>query len=150
MRDHLTKVSATEYDPNLVDADTRLRNDEHKFWFLRPSRSIRDAVKALATLPHRAAANPPTSKPLTGRNVELIRLFQAWSRLAGDAHANLLRENASFFETDDYFLPRAGLRARDAAPDVRDPPRVRAVPRRARRGAEMMDHIGRRSARPRR
>jgi len=108
MRDHLTKVSATEYDPNLVEADTRLRNDAHKFWFPSAESQFRDAVKALRRYLTGLAANPPTSKLLTGRNVELIRLFQAWSDLLGDAHANLLRENASFFETDDYFYHAQG------------------------------------------
>jgi hypothetical protein len=32
MKDHLTKVSATEYDPNLVAADTAFRNDMTKLW----------------------------------------------------------------------------------------------------------------------
>jgi hypothetical protein len=108
MRDHLTKVSATEYDPNLVDADTRLRNDERKFWFPSAESQFRDAVKALRRYLAGLATDPPTSKPVAGRNVELIRLFQSWSDLLGDAHANLLRENASFFKTDDYFYHAQG------------------------------------------
>ena len=108
MRDHLTKVSATEYDPNLVEADTRLRNDEHKFWFPSAESQFRDAVKALRRYLAGLATDPPTSKPITGRNVELIRLFQSWSDLLGDAHANLLNEKASFFKTDDYFYHAQG------------------------------------------
>ena len=34
-------------------------------------------------------ANPQTSSPLNQRNVELIRLFQSWTDLLGDAHAML-------------------------------------------------------------
>jgi hypothetical protein len=109
MRDHLTKVSATEYDDNLVDADTKLRNDEYKFWFPSAESRFREGIKALRRYLKGLADEPPTSKPITGRNVELIRLFQAWTDLLGDAHANLLRENASFFRTDDYFYHAQGM-----------------------------------------
>src|SRR5688572_10865918 len=45
-RDNLTKVSASEYDPNLNDADTKLRNDEHKFWFPSAESRFREGVAA--------------------------------------------------------------------------------------------------------
>lgn len=108
-RDHLTKISATEYDPNLVDADTMLRNDAYKFWFPSAESRYREAVNALHRYLDGLAQTPPTSKPLNRRNVELIRLFQAWTDLLGDAHSNLLRENASFFVTDDYFYHAQGF-----------------------------------------
>ena len=109
LRDHLTKVSATEYDPNLREADTRLRNDERKFWFPAAETRFQEGVDALRSYVAGLEAEPRTSKPLTQRNVELIRLFQIWTDLLGDAHANLLREDASFFETDDYFYRAQGL-----------------------------------------
>src|SRR5260370_1374239 len=31
-KDHLTKVSSDQYDPNLLIADTMFRNDAEKFW----------------------------------------------------------------------------------------------------------------------
>lgn len=108
-RDHLTKVSATEYDANLVDADTKLRNDEFKFWFPSAESRFRDAVKSLRAYVAGLAAVPPVSKPLNRRNVELIRLLQTWTDILGDAHANLLRDNASFFSTDDYFYHAQGV-----------------------------------------
>jgi hypothetical protein len=109
LRDHLTKVSATEYDPNLVDADTRLRNDERKFWFPAAETRFREGVEALRRYVAGLGTSPPTSKPLTERNVELIRLFQVWSDLLGDAHANLLRDDVGFFETDDHFYHAQGF-----------------------------------------
>jgi hypothetical protein len=109
MRDHLTKVSATEYDDNLVDADTKLRNDERKYWFPSAESRFREGADALRRYIKGLEMNPPTSKPITGRNVELIRLFQAWTDLLGDAHANLLRDNPGFFRTDDYFYHAQGF-----------------------------------------
>ena len=108
-RDHLTKVSATEYDANLVDADTKLRNDEYKFWFPSAESKFREAVKSLRAYVAGLEQVPPTSKPLNRRNVELIRLLQTWTDMLGDAHANLLRNNASFFTTDDYFYHAQGV-----------------------------------------
>ena len=83
LRDHLTKVSATEYDENLVAADTMLRNDEYKFWFPSAESRYREAVTALRRYVTGLSAQPPTSKPINRRNVELIRLFQAWTDLLG-------------------------------------------------------------------
>jgi hypothetical protein len=108
-RDHLTKVSATEYDTNLVDADTKLRNDEYKFWFPSAESKFREAVESLRAYVAGLQNTPPTSKPLNRRNVELIRLLQSWTDMLGDAHANLLRDNASFFTTDDYFYHAQGV-----------------------------------------
>ena len=108
-RDHLTKVSATEYDPNLVNADTMLRNDEYKFWFPSSESRFREAVKSLRAYVAGLASVPPISKPLNRRNVELIRLLQTWTDMLGDAHANLLRDNASFFASDDYFYHAQGV-----------------------------------------
>ena len=109
LRDHLTKVSATEYDPNLREADTLLRNDEQKFWFPAAETRFQEGVDALRRYVAGLEAEPRTSKPLTQRNVELIRLLQIWTDLLGDAHANLLREDAPFLETDDYFYHAQGL-----------------------------------------
>ncbi len=107
-RDHLTKVSSTEYDPNLVDADTRLRNDERKFWFPAAETRYREGVAALRRYVDGLAATPPRSKPINHRNVELIRLFQVWSDLLGDAHGTLLRDDQPFFQTDDFFYHAQG------------------------------------------
>lgn len=109
LRDHLTKVSATEYDQNLVSADTRFRNDEFKFWFPSAESRFREGAEALQQYVDGLTSEPRTSKPITGRNVELIRLFQAWTDLLGGAHANLYSEDASFFKTDDYFYNAQGL-----------------------------------------
>ena len=108
-RDHMTKVSATEYDVNLVDADTKLRNDEHKFWFPAAETRFREGVEALQRYVAGLHQIPMASKPLNERNVELIRMFQTWTDMLGDAHANLLRDDASFFATDDYFYHAQGF-----------------------------------------
>jgi hypothetical protein len=109
LRDHLTKISATEYDANLVEADTRLRNDERKFWFPAAETRFREGVEALRRYLAGLEEVPPTSKPINQRNVELIRLFQVWGDLLGDAHSNLLREDAPFLVTDDYFYHAQGF-----------------------------------------
>jgi hypothetical protein len=108
LRDHLTKVSATEYDQNLVDADTRFRNDEHKFWFPAAETRFEEGNDALDRYARGLRADPQTSKPINRRNVELIRLFQIWTDLLGDAHANLYREDESFWRTDDHFYHAQG------------------------------------------
>lgn len=107
-RDHLTKVSATEYDENLVEADTRLRNDERMFWFPSAERRFREASESLQRYTEGLNSSPPTSKPINRRNVELIRLFQAWTDLLGGAHANLTAD-ASFLRTDDHFYHSQGF-----------------------------------------
>jgi len=109
LKDHLTKVSSDQYDQNLVLADTALRNDALKFWFpsaegrfAEGARRLRDYVDGLGT-------TPPRSRPITRRNVELIRLFQTWSDLLGDAHGSLYRSDVGFFETDDVFYHAQGF-----------------------------------------
>ena len=108
-RDHLTKVSATEYDPNLVDADTKLRNDEYKFWFPSAESRFGEAVEALRRYVQGLGVEPRISKPINRRNVELIRLFQSWTDLLGGAHANLYDEDVSVWRTDDHFYHAQGL-----------------------------------------
>lgn len=114
-KDHLTKVSATEYDPNLVAADTAFRNDAQRFWLPSAESRFRDGVRALRRYVEGLRAMPPTSKPINRRNVELIRLYQAWSDLLGDAHAALMREREADgstvppWRTDDYFYHAQGF-----------------------------------------
>jgi hypothetical protein len=107
-RDHLTKVSATEYDENLVEADTLLRNDERKLWFPSAERRFREGSEALNRYIEGLNTAPPTSKPINRRNVELIRLFQAWTDLLGGAHASLISES-SFLRTDDDLYHSQGF-----------------------------------------
>jgi hypothetical protein len=108
-KDHLTKVSATEYDPNLIEADTRLRNDEFKFWFPSAESRYRGAAEFFDAYIEGLGSSPPTSKPINRRNVELIRLFSAWTDLLGGAHAKLYSQDQSFFETDDNFYRAQGF-----------------------------------------
>ncbi|MGE3497172.1 MAG: DUF2333 family protein [Candidatus Binatia bacterium] len=114
-KDHLTKISATEYDANLVAADTLFRNDETKFWLPSAEGKYKDGVAALRAYVAGLQATPPTSKPINQRNIELIRLFQAWSDLLGDAHANLFKEHEpdgssiAPWHSDDYFYHAQGI-----------------------------------------
>lgn len=114
-KDHLTKISSTEYDQNLVAADTLLRNDETKFWFPSAEGRYKEAVAALHRYVDGLTKSPPTSKPLNQRNIELIRLFQGWSDMLGDAHANLFRDtepdgsSVKPWDTDDYFYHAQGV-----------------------------------------
>ncbi len=109
LKDHLTKVSATEYDPALVDADTKLRNDEFKFWFPSAESRYASASEALTGYVAGLNAKPQTSKPINRRNVELIRLFSAWTDLLGGAHAKLYEQDVSVFATDDQFYKAQGF-----------------------------------------
>ncbi len=113
-KDHLTKVSSNEYDPNLVIADTDFRNDAQR-WILPSAESkYRDGVRHLRLYLAGLHATPETSRELNQRNVELIRLFQSWGDMLGDAHANLYRtrkDNGSAvhsWDVDDYFYHAQG------------------------------------------
>src|SRR5215475_11212326 len=101
LKDHLTKVSSTEYDPNLVTADSAFRNDENRFMLPSAESRFRDGVAALRRYIEGLRSTPPRSKPIAGRNVELIRLMQSWGDLLGDAHANLFKAR----ETDGSSIP---------------------------------------------
>jgi hypothetical protein len=114
-KDHLTKVSSTEFDPNLVEADTLLRNDAEKFWFPSAEGRFKEAVVALQRYLDGLRATPPRSKVLARRNVELIRLFQSWGDMLGDAHANLYKDHEADgsavrpWHTDNYFYHAQGV-----------------------------------------
>jgi hypothetical protein len=115
LKDHLTKVSSTEYDPNLLLADTAFRNDENRFMLPSAESKFRDGVAALRRYVDGLRTTPPQSKPITGRNVELIRLIQSWGDLLGDAHANLFKAREADgsrvkpWRTDDYFYHAQGV-----------------------------------------
>jgi hypothetical protein len=115
LKDHLTKVSSTEYDPNLVAADTDFRNDMTRLWLPSAESKLREGVRALRQYVTGLRTTPPTSKPIAGRNMELIRLFQAWGDLLGDAHASLFKETegdgspVAFTATDDYYYHAQGV-----------------------------------------
>jgi hypothetical protein len=109
LKDHLAKVSSDEYDPNLVAAETALRNDPLKLWLPSAEGRFREGVARLHAYAAGLAATPPTSRPVNRRNVELIRLFQTWTDLLGDAHAQLYRSDVGFFRIDDVFYRAAGV-----------------------------------------
>ena len=113
-KDHLTKISSNEYDPNLVIADTDFRNDPTKWILPSAEGKYRDGVKHLRMYVAGLHANPPTSSQLNQRNVELIRLFQSWTDMLGDAHAMLYRTRKPDgspiypWDDDDYFYHAQG------------------------------------------
>jgi hypothetical protein len=115
LKDHLTKVSATQFDANLVNADTAFRNDATKFWLPSAEGKFRSGARVLEAYIAGLRAVPPTSKPINLRNVELIRLFQNWTDLLGDAHANLFRDQEDdgspvrTWRTDDYYYHAQGF-----------------------------------------
>ncbi len=108
-KDHLTKVSSDQYDANLVQADTMFRNDAEKFWFPSAESRFRSGAEFLRAYIAGLHANPPRSKLLNRRNVELIRLFQTWSDMLGDAHSSLYRDDVGFLHTDDVFYHAQGV-----------------------------------------
>jgi hypothetical protein len=115
MKDHLTKVSSTEYDANLVRADTAFRNDMTKLWLPSAESKLKEGVSALRAYVDGLHTDPPRSKPITGRNVELIRLLQSWGDLLGDAHGTLFKDTeadgsaVSMTHNDDYFYHAQGV-----------------------------------------
>jgi hypothetical protein len=109
LKDHLTKVSSDQYDPKLVDADTMFRNDAEKLWFPSAESRFRRGVEDLKSYIAGLHENPPRSKLLNRRNIELIRLFQSWSDMLGDAHSSLYRDDVGFLHTDDVFYHAQGV-----------------------------------------
>ena len=115
LRDHLTKISSTEYDPHLTTASTTLQNDPTKFWFPSAENRFRAGVEGLDRYVAGLRATPPTSKPIQDRNVEMIRLIQTWSDLLGDAHGALYKDtepdgsSVRPWRTDDYFYHAQGV-----------------------------------------
>lgn len=108
-KDHLTKVSSDDFDRNLVAADTALRNDAEKFWFPSAESKLREAARHLRSYIDGLKSVPPSSRPINLRNVELIRLYQAWTDLLGAGHASLYRPATGFFTTDDDFYRAQGF-----------------------------------------
>jgi len=113
-KDHLTKISSNQYDPNLVIADTDFRNDPEKWILPSAEGKYRDGVRHLRMYVAGLHANPPTSSQLNQRNVELIRLFQSWTDMLGDAHAMLYESRKPDgtpiypWNDDDYFYHAQG------------------------------------------
>jgi hypothetical protein len=108
-KDHLTKVSSDDFDRNLVAADTAFRNDAEKFWLPSAESKFREGVKHLRAYLAGLKTTPQTSKPINQRNVEAMRLFQAWTDLLGAAHGSLYRPAQGFFTTDDDFYRAQGF-----------------------------------------
>jgi hypothetical protein len=108
-KDHLTKVSSDEFDANLIAADNAFRNDPKKFWLPAAETKLKEGVRHLRAYLKGLHATPPTSRPIKQRNVELIRLFQTWTDLLGDAHATLYRKDVGFLQTDDVYYRSQGM-----------------------------------------
>jgi hypothetical protein len=114
LKDHLTKVSSNQYDQNLVVADTDFRNDAEKWLLPSPERKYADGVAHLRAYVAGLHTTPPSSRELNLRAVELIRLFQVWTDLLGDAHANLYRTTKDdgsavhSWDCDHYFYHAQG------------------------------------------
>ncbi|MBI3798667.1 MAG: DUF2333 family protein [Deltaproteobacteria bacterium] len=112
-KDNLTKVSSNEYDPDLLEADTLLRNDARKFWFPSAESRFSRAIRKLRDYVAGLRDGSQRSRPITTRNAELVRLFQAWTDLLGDAHANLYKQREAdgrsvWWHTYDYFYHAQG------------------------------------------
>jgi hypothetical protein len=112
-KDHLTKISSNEYDPNLLIADTDFRNDERRWIMPAAETRYEDGIAHLRAYVAGLHANPETSRELNQRNVELIRLIQSWGDMLGDAHAMLYRQkkddgSSVWWDIDDYFYHAQG------------------------------------------
>jgi|SRR5580658_116610 hypothetical protein len=113
-KDHLTKVSSNQYDQNLVIADTDFRNDAERWILPAPESKYDDGIEHLRAYVAGLHTTPPTSRELNLRAVELIRLFQTWTDILGDAHANLYRATKDdgtpvhSWDCDHYFYHSQG------------------------------------------
>jgi hypothetical protein len=108
MQENLTKISSNAYDPNLLEAERLLRNDEYRLWIPSAESRYREAADHYRKYVAGLAPEIQTSQPLTQRHVELLRLFELWSNLLGDAHARLYRTEVDGhalrpWRTDDDF-----------------------------------------------
>jgi len=113
MKEHLTKISSDSYDDNLEKADNAFRYDERRFFYPTSEGRYALGVKYLEDYVNGLKPALQTSKPLTLRHMELLRLFQAWSDMLGDAHANLYRTQVDGhrirpWENDDFFYHAQG------------------------------------------
>lgn len=108
-KDHMTKVSSDVFDPNLVAAENSLRNDPRRYMLPSAESRYRDAVRSLRDYVAGLKTTPARSRPLNSRNIELIRLIQAWGDLLGDAHAELYRADPGWFQVDDLFYKAQGF-----------------------------------------
>jgi len=113
-KDNLTKVSANVYDRNLMEAETMFRNDEKRLFFPSAESRFSKGVTYLGRYIEGLHADPPTSRPLDKRVIELIRLFEASTDLLGDGHAILYKERERdgspirSWRTDNYFYAAQG------------------------------------------
>lgn len=107
-KDHLTKVSSDEYDANLVQAENMLRNDPEKWAFPSAESRYEKAIERLEAYIEGLKKEPPASRPLNARNVELMRLVQSWTDLLGAAHANLFGNRVGWFQIDDVYYAASG------------------------------------------
>lgn len=113
MKEHLTKISSDPYDTNLDKADNAFRYDEWRFFYPTAEGRYANGVQYLEDYVRGLRPELQTSKPLTLRHMELLRLFQAWSDMLGDAHANLYRRELDGhairpWENDDLFYHAQG------------------------------------------
>ncbi|MBI3770647.1 MAG: DUF2333 family protein [Deltaproteobacteria bacterium] len=113
MKDNLTKVSSDAFDHNLVQADLMFRNDERRLWIPSAESRYRQGVRDLDEYVRGLGPALGTSKPITQRHTELLRLFMTWSDLLGDAHAGLYRNELDGrplrpWESDDLFYHAQG------------------------------------------
>jgi hypothetical protein len=109
LKDHLTKVSSTEYDDNLQDAYSRFQIDPEKLWLPSAEGSYSKGIEALRKYVAGLRTTPPSSKPIQRRNVEVIRLFQSWSDILGDTHEKLFKTDVPLWQTDDYYYHALGV-----------------------------------------
>jgi len=116
-RDNLTKISSDEIDRNLLEADTMFRNDAERFLLPSAEGQFKKGVEALRRYLANLQTVPPSSRLLNKNKAELMRLFDDWTGLLGDAHANLYRSKnpdgspMRMWETDNYFYQAQGTAA---------------------------------------
>jgi len=113
-KDSLTKVSSDAIDSNLGEADYAFRNDESKLWFPSAENRFSRGCEALEEYLEGLQTDPPRSRPLVGRNWDLIKLLEAYTDLLGDAQGLLYRTKEPdggkirAWKNDNYFYRSQG------------------------------------------
>src|SRR5271170_6517831 len=98
-KDHLTKVSSNQYDPNLVIADTDFRNDALKWILPSPEGKYDDGIEHLRMYVAELHTTPPASRELNTRAVELISLLRTTKDDGSPVHS---------WDCDHYFYHAQG------------------------------------------
>ncbi len=112
-KEHLTKDSDNNVDPDVFEADALFASDGERFWFPSAESQFIRGIERLRRYVEGVRNGSRRSHPMTTGSAELGQLLQIWSDLLADAHANLHKEQEAdgrsvWLRTDRYFYAAQG------------------------------------------